>query len=226
MVRSTECLAPVISLYIGPIRDAGSVSSRNDAVGLDERRTMADSTATDRDAAAGVPTAAFCATCSDAAPWPGAVLEHAVRLTPSPAAASMIRILRYMSPFSAPLGEPASVRPNVDPSEGPQSLCSGNLAGDRGATACRVRPTAGVSLARRRPVPGRSRRHNRDCCWMHLTIFNGGGYRVGPAVTGGVRPMPPGAGLAIRLRTGPGRRRSSACAAARPGPPPGHRSRC
>ena len=107
MVRSTERQAPVISLYIGPIPDAGSVSSRNDAVGLDERRTVADSTATD--AAAGVPTAAFCATCSDAASWPGAVLEHAATLTPSPAAASMIRIFRYMSPFSAPLGNlPAS----------------------------------------------------------------------------------------------------------------------
>jgi hypothetical protein len=94
MVRSTECLAAVISLYIGPIPDAGSVSSRNDAVGLDERRTMADSTATD--AAADVATAEVCATCLDAAPWPGAVLEHAVRLTPSPAAASIIRIFRYM----------------------------------------------------------------------------------------------------------------------------------
>ena len=109
MVRSTECLAAVISSYIGPIPDAGSVSSRNDAVGLDERRTMADSTATDPDADADVPTAAFCATCSDPAPWPGTVLEHAVTLTPSPAAASMIRIFRYMSPFSAPLGNlPAS----------------------------------------------------------------------------------------------------------------------
>ena len=27
-----------------------------------------------------------------------------------------------------------------------------------------------------------------------LTIFNGGSYRVGPAVTGGVQPIPPGAG--------------------------------
>jgi hypothetical protein len=47
MVRSTEDLAPVMSLSIGPIPDPGSVSSRNDAAGLDERRAVADSTATD-----------------------------------------------------------------------------------------------------------------------------------------------------------------------------------
>jgi len=104
MVRSTECLAPVMSLYIGPIPDPGSTSSRNDAVGLDERRTLADSTAADRDAAADLPAAAVCATCSGAAPWPGTVLEHAATLTPSPAAASMIRIFRYTSPRSALLG--------------------------------------------------------------------------------------------------------------------------
>ena len=38
--------------------------------------------------------------------------------------------------------------------------------------------------------------------------------------------MPPAAGLAIRRRTGLGRRRSSACAAARPGSPGGRRTRC
>ena len=37
--------------------------------------------------------------------------------------------------------------------------------------------------------------------------------------------MPPAAGLPIRLRPGLSRRRSSACAAARPGAPAGHRSR-
>jgi hypothetical protein len=104
MVRSIEDLAPVMSLYIGPIPDTGSVSSRNDAVGLDERGTVADSGATDRDTAAGVPAAAVCPTWSDAAPWPGTAPEHAATLTPSPAAASMIRIFRYMSPCSAPLG--------------------------------------------------------------------------------------------------------------------------
>ena len=95
-----------MSLYTGPIPDPGSVSSRNDAAGLDERRTAADSTATDRGAAADLPAAAVCATRSDAAPWPGTVPEHAATLTPSPAAASMIRIFRYISPCSAPLGNP------------------------------------------------------------------------------------------------------------------------
>jgi len=70
-----------MSLSFGPIPDAGSVSSRNDAVRLDERRTVADSTATDRDA------------------------------------------------------EPANVRPNVDPAEGPGSLCSGNLCEKSAAAA-------------------------------------------------------------------------------------------
>jgi len=47
------------------------------------------------------------------------------------------------------------------------------------------------------------------------------GGRCGPAVTGAVQPMLPAAGLPIRLRVGRTRRRSSACAAARPGPPRG-----
>ena len=42
---------------------------------------------------------------------------------------------------------------------------------------------------------------------------------AGPLFTGGVQPMPPAAGLPTRLRPGPSRRPSSACAAARPGPP-------
>jgi hypothetical protein len=50
--------------------------------------------------------------------------------------------------------------------------------------------------------------------------YRGGRYR--PAVTGGVQPMPPAAGRPIRLRPGLIRRPSSACAAARPGPPGGH----
>jgi hypothetical protein len=45
--------------------------------------------------------------------------------------------------------------------------------------------------------------------------------RCGPAVTGGVQPMLPAAGLPNRLRPGLSRRPSSACAAARPGPPAG-----
>jgi len=77
-----------------------------------------------------------------------------------------------------------------------------------------------AAWARQKPTPSQGRLLDapNDLQWR--------GYRVGSAVTGGVQPMPPGAGLAIRLQTGPGRRRSSACAAARPGPPPGHSSRC
>jgi hypothetical protein len=56
-------------------------------------------------------------------------------------------------------------------------------------------------------------------------VFSCRGGRCGPAVTGAVQPMRPAAGLPIRLRPGPTRRRSSACAAARPGPPRGHGSR-
>ena len=104
IVRSTECLAPVMSLYIGPIPDPGSVSRPNDAVGLDERRLVADSAAAAAAAAADVPAAAVRATCCDAASWSGTVREHAATLTPSPAAASIIRIFRYMSSCSAPLG--------------------------------------------------------------------------------------------------------------------------
>src|ERR1700730_7121760 len=50
-------------------------------------------------------------------------------------------------------------------------------------------------------------------------LFSYRGARCGPAVTGGVQPMLPAAGLPIRLRSGLSRRRSSACAAARTGPP-------
>jgi hypothetical protein len=138
MVRSTEDLAPVMSLYIGPIPDPGSVSSRNDAAGLDERRSVADCTAADADAAADVPTAAVRATCCDAASWSGTVLEHAATLRPSPAAASMIRIFRHISSCSAPLGN-LQHPTQVDASEDPQSLRSGNLAGDRGARDWRQR---------------------------------------------------------------------------------------
>ena len=56
-------------------------------------------------------------------------------------------------------------------------------------------------------------------------VFSCRGGRCGPAVTGGVQPMLPAAGLPIRLRPGLTRRPSSACAAARPGPPAGHRTR-
>jgi len=56
-------------------------------------------------------------------------------------------------------------------------------------------------------------------------VFCCRGGRCGPAVTGAVQPLLPAAGLPIRLRPGPTRRRSSACAAARPGPPRGHGSR-
>jgi hypothetical protein len=51
------------------------------------------------------------------------------------------------------------------------------------------------------------------------------GGRYGPAVTGAVQPMLVVAGLPLRLRPGLSRRRSSACAAARPGAPAGHRPR-
>jgi hypothetical protein len=50
-----------------------------------------------------------------------------------------------------------------------------------------------------------------------LVSYRGG--RCGPAVTGAVQPMLPAAGLPIRLRPGLSRRPSSACTAARPGPP-------
>jgi hypothetical protein len=50
-------------------------------------------------------------------------------------------------------------------------------------------------------------------------VFSCRGGRCGSAVSGAVKPMRPAAGLPIRLRLGPTRRRSSACAAAPPGPP-------
>ena len=56
-------------------------------------------------------------------------------------------------------------------------------------------------------------------------VFSCRGGRCGPAVTGGVQPLPPAAGLPIRRRPGLSRRPSSACAAARPGAPAGHRTR-
>jgi hypothetical protein len=56
-------------------------------------------------------------------------------------------------------------------------------------------------------------------------VFSYRGGRCGPAVTGAVQPPLPAAGLSIRLRPGLSRRRSSACAAARPGAPAGHRTR-
>jgi hypothetical protein len=56
-------------------------------------------------------------------------------------------------------------------------------------------------------------------------VFSCRGGRCGPAVTAGVQPMLPAAGQPIRLRPGLTRRPSSACAAARPGPPAGHRTR-
>jgi hypothetical protein len=56
-------------------------------------------------------------------------------------------------------------------------------------------------------------------------VFSCRGGRRGPAVTGAVQPMRPAAGLPLRLRPGRTRRPSSACAAARPGPPRGHGSR-
>ena len=57
-----------------------------------------------------------------------------------------------------------------------------------------------------------------------VSCYRGG--RRGPAVTGAVQPPPPAAGLPIRLRPGLSQQRSSACAAARPGPPAGHRTWC
>ena len=62
-------------------------------------------------------------------------------------------------------------------------------------------------------------------CRDGFPVFSYRGGRYGPAVTGGVQPMLPAAGLPIRLRPGLSRRRSSACAAARPGAPAGHRTR-
>ena len=56
-------------------------------------------------------------------------------------------------------------------------------------------------------------------------VFSCRGGRYRPAVTAGVQPMLPAAGLPIRLRPGLSRRPSSAGAAARPGPPAGHRTR-
>ena len=78
-----------------------------------------------------------------------------------------------------------------------------------------VRRTArpGAHVGVRRQVP---RGFPVSCC-------RGGPLRA--AVTGGVQPLLPAAGLPIRLRPGPTRRRSWACAAARPGPPKGHRTR-
>ena len=60
-------------------------------------------------------------------------------------------------------------------------------------------------------------------------LFSCRGGRYGPAVTGAVQPMLPAAGLAIRLRPGLSRRRSSTCAAAgdadtEPAHPPGRRN--
>ena len=49
-------------------------------------------------------------------------------------------------------------------------------------------------------------------------VFSYRGGRCGPAVTGGVQPMPLAAGLPIRLRAGRSQWPSSACGAARPGP--------
>ena len=62
-------------------------------------------------------------------------------------------------------------------------------------------------------------------CANGFPVFSYRGGRCGPAVTGAVQPMLPAAGLPIRLRPGLSRRRSSACAAARPGAPAGHRTR-
>jgi hypothetical protein len=59
----------------------------------------------------------------------------------------------------------------------------------------------------------------------HARGRSGAVGRCGPAVTGGVQPMLPAAGLLIRLRPGLSRRPSSACAAARPGPPAGRYTR-
>src|ERR1700689_2857624 len=70
---------------------------------------------------------------------------------------------------------------------------------------------------------GAGQRLGRAFCGFPVSCYRGG--RGGPAVPAGVQPPPPAAGLPIRLRPGPSRRRSSACAAARPGRPRGHGSR-
>ena len=70
-------------------------------------------------------------------------------------------------------------------------------------------------------------RHKSGCAhagraFCSFPVFTYRGGRCGPAVTGGVQPMLPAAGLPIRLQSGLSRRPSSACAAARPGLPAGH----
>ena len=66
--------------------------------------------------------------------------------------------------------------------------------------------------------------HCKSGC-AHARGRSGAVGRCGPAVTGGVQPMLPAAGLLIQLRPGLSRRPSSACAAARPGPPAGRYTR-
>ena len=61
-------------------------------------------------------------------------------------------------------------------------------------------------------------------CLLRFSRSSYRGGRCGPAVTGAVQPMLPQR-LPIRLRPGPSRRPSSACAAARPGPTAGRYTR-
>src|ERR1700689_375041 len=70
---------------------------------------------------------------------------------------------------------------------------------------------------------GAGQRLGRAFCGFPVSCYRG--RRCGPAVTAGVQPPPPAAGLPIRLRPGPSRRRASACAAALPRPPARHRTR-
>ena len=76
---------------------------------------------------------------------------------------------------------------------------------------CKVRRTTrpGAHEGVRRQVP------------RGFPVFSCRGGRCGPAVTAGVQPPLPAAGLPLRPRPGLSRRRSSACAAARPGAPAG-----
>jgi len=80
------------------------------------------------------------------------------------------------------------------------------------------RPRPGLAWASG-PVDHRTRKCHRT------TTQRRSRSRCRPAVTGAVQPMRPVGGLPIRLRPGLSRRRSSACAAARPGAPAGHRTR-
>jgi hypothetical protein len=97
----------------------------------------------------------------------------------------------------------------------------GALAGAGGGRSVAVQDLGAIL------VPGRRGPFSRACALLRrqvprgFPVFSYRGGRCGPAVTGGVQPMLPAAGLPIRLRPGLSRRRSAACAAARSGPPAG-----